>query len=120
MKRILMIDDCMIQLQILSGLLKSDYEVETATSGLEGVSFAKRRRPDLILLDYDMPHFSGRETLEKLRADGKTRNIPVVFLTGVDEKKEIEAVLRLKPQGYLLKPVKKEKLFETIWKILGK
>lgn len=120
MKRILLIDDCMIQLQVLNGLLKDSYEVIMASSGVDGVSIARKKKPDLIIMDYDMPVISGKETLGRLREHAETKNIPTIFLTGVDERKEIEAVLRLQPQGYLLKPVRKERLFETIQAVLGR
>ncbi len=120
MKTILLIDDSMIQLRILQGMLRRDYNILMAASGFEGIEMAKQKQPDLILLDYDMPVMGGRETLKNLRDSEKTREIPVIFLTGVDERREIEAVLKLRPQGYLLKPVEQDRLFETIRKILGK
>ena len=45
-------------------------------------------------------------------------NIPVVFLTGVSDRKKIQEVLSLKPQGYVLKPINMDKLFETIYKLI--
>lgn len=120
MQKILFIDDSKMQLQVLRGLLKNDYEVFTSESGLDGIDVAKKQQPDLIFLDYGMPVISGTETLERLRQNEKTKNIPVVFLTGVDDKEEATAALKLKPQGYLLKPVTKEKLVDIIRKITVK
>ncbi len=120
MDKILLIDDSMIQLRILEGMLRKDYEIIMATSGFEGIDAARKQLPDLILLDYDMPVMGGRETLKNLREGEDTKDIPVIFLTGVDERDEIEAVLRLRPQGYLLKPVDQDRLFDTIRKTLAK
>ena len=114
MKRILLVDDSPIQLRILEVLLRDRYEVQMSTSGAEAVRYAKKTHPDLILLDYDMPIQSGKETFEQLQAMEETKDIPVVFLTGVQEKEVVAEVLKLRPKGYLLKPVKQDLLFETI------
>ncbi|MCH5252095.1 MAG: response regulator [Lachnospiraceae bacterium] len=114
MERILLIDDSMIQLRTLSMLLQDKYETVMATSGLEGIKLAKKKQPDLILLDYDMPGMSGRETFRQLQESEDTKDIPVVFLTGVDDRRDVEEVLKLRPQGYLLKPVEQERLLQTI------
>ena len=77
-----------------------------------------KKRPDLILLDYEMPVCDGRQTLEMIRADADLMDIPVIFLTGVSDRAHIEAVLGLKPAGYLLKPPIREKIVEAIEKAL--
>ena len=118
MKLILLIDDSMIQLRTLDVLLKHKYKTIMATSGIEGIKIARDEQPDLILLDYDMPIMSGKETFRKLKEHVETRKIPVVFLTGVDGRKDVEEVLKYQPQGYLLNPVKQERLLETIQSIL--
>lgn len=119
MKRILLIDDSLIQHRILSVMLKDKYELLASTSGIEGIGFAKKEQPDLILLDYDMPILSGKEVFRKLQEHEGTKNIPVVFLTGVDDREDVEEVLKLHPQGYLLKPVEPDSMLQTIKKILS-
>lgn len=119
MKRILLIDDSMIQHRIMQAMLRDQYELLTCTSGMEGIRIAKSSRPDLILLDYDMPIMSGRETFRQLREKEETRDIPVVFLTGVNERKDVGAALKLHPQGYLLKPVEQDNLLVTISRALA-
>ena len=114
MKKILLIDDSMIQQRMLHIMLKDKYEVLTAESGIEGIQQAKLRQPDLILLDYDMPIMDGKETFLKLQQNDETKDIPVIFLTGVIDKKQVAEVLMLRPKGYLVKPVEKERLIETI------
>ena len=66
-----------------------------------------------------MPGENGPAVLEKLRASDATKDIPVIFLTGVTETKKIQEALILKPQSYLLKPIDREKLLEAIAKIIG-
>ena len=114
MKKILLIDDSMIQQRMMYIMLKDEYEVITAESGIEGIQQAKLRQPDLILLDYDMPMMDGKETFAKLLANEETKDIPVIFLTGVIDKKQVAEVLMLRPKGYLVKPVEKGRLIETI------
>ena len=74
---------------------------------------------DMVLLDYEMPNENGAEVLAKIRENANTANLPVVFLTGVTEKKKILEVLAMKPQGYLTKPIDMEKLSSTIKGVLG-
>ena len=71
-----------------------------------------------ILLDYEMPVCDGRMTLEMIRADEEMKDIPVVFLTAINDRANIEAVLKLKPAGYFLKPPVKDHLLGEIEKIL--
>ena len=72
----------------------------------------------MILLDYEMPVCDGKMTLEMIRADEDLTSIPVVFLTAVNDRANIEAVLKLKPAGYFLKPPVKDRLLAEIEKIL--
>ena len=74
----------------------------------------------MILLAYEMPIINGGEVLKKLRENPATKDIPVVFLTGVSNRSTIQEVLAMKPQGYLLKPIDSEKLFKVIMDVLGK
>ena len=96
-----------------------DYDVATAISGKVALQFLEDNKTDLILLDYEMPKENGAEVLRKIRANEQTKDLPVVFLTGIADRKKIQEVLLLEPQGYLLKPINRVKLLETIEKIIG-
>lgn len=113
-KHILIVDDDPIVLRMLKEQLHTKYEVATAIGGKIALSFLERKTTDLILLDYEMPSETGPEVLQKIRANEKNADIPVVFLTGVTEKQKIQKALVMKPQGYLLKPIDKGKLFSLI------
>ena len=91
----------------------------TAVSGKIAMKFLERKKTNLILLDYEMPEENGPAVLEKLRANEATKDVPVIFLTGVSEREKIQEALALKPQSYLLKPVDHEKLLNAITKFVG-
>ena len=118
-KHILVVDDNAMMLKVIKEYLHDKYDVGTAVSGKVALRFLESKTTDLILLDYDMPQENGPAVLEKLRASDATKDIPVIFLTGVTESKKIKEALVLKPQGYLLKPVNREKLLAEIEKFIG-
>lgn len=119
-KSVLLVDDNAIQLRSLNELLKNSYDVQMATSGTKAITMISKKCPDIIFLDYEMPVCDGKMTLELIRGIEEAKDVPVVFLTGVSDKAHIEAVLALKPAGYMLKPAKANKIFDTIERILGK
>ncbi len=116
---ILVIDDDTLMLKVIKEHLKADYDVATAISGKVAYKFIEKKKPDMILLDYKMPGEDGPEVLRYLREELGLVNMPVVFLTGVSDANAIKKVLALKPQGYLLKPVDRVKLLETVKKFSG-
>ena len=118
-KHILVVDDNSMMLKVIKEHLHEKYDVATAVNGKIALKFLERKKTDLILLDYEMPEENGPAVLEKLRASDATKDIPVIFLTGVTETKKIQEALILKPQSYLLKPIDREKLLEAIAKIIG-
>lgn len=119
-KTVLLVDDNAIQLRSLNELLKNSYDVQMATSGTKAIDMISKKCPDIIFLDYEMPVCDGKMTLEQIRNIEEAKDIPVVFLTGVSDKAHIEAVLALKPAGYMLKPANANKIYDTIERILGK
>ncbi|MCI9200131.1 MAG: response regulator [Lachnospiraceae bacterium] len=118
-KHILVVDDNSMMLRLVKEHLHEKYDVATALSGKIALKFLRNKKTDLILLDYEMPDENGPAVLEKLRASDATKNIPVVFLTGVTESKKIKEALIMKPQSYLLKPINRERLMDTIEKLIG-
>lgn len=113
-KHILVVDDNPMMLKVIRESLRDRYEVATAISGKIARKYLANKSVDLILLDYEMPEESGSEVLEKLKQDEATKDIPVIFLTGVKDRTKIQKALSLKPQGYLLKPIDHEKLVAAI------
>ena len=117
-KRILVVDDSGVLLRSVKAMLADQYEVIVAMDGKKALERARNNQPDLILLDYEMPVMDGRETLEELRKDDELKEIPVVFLTSVADRESIASVLKLKPEGYLLKPIEQARMLETIESVL--
>ena len=118
-KHILVVDDNAQMLKAIKEYLHGQYDVATAASGSVALKFLEKKKTDLILLDYEMPGENGPFVLEKLRSSAATRNIPVIFLTGVSDTNKIIEALALKPQSYLLKPVDPGKLLDTIARTIG-
>ncbi len=102
-KRILVVDDSNFMLKMLQKLLGDDYEVQTATSGLSAFRSIALNRPNLVLLDYEMPVCNGSQILEMIRSEPEFADIPVIFLTGKVDRESVKKVLAFKPDGYLSK-----------------
>lgn len=119
-KHILIVDDDSSVLKLLKGYLGERYDVATAINGKVAMKFLETKRTDMVLLDYEMPEENGATVLRKIRENSKTRNLPVVFLTGITERGKIQEILALKIQGYLLKPIDMEKVSSTIKSVLGR
>lgn len=105
-RKILVVDDSGVMLHSIKAWLGKDYHITLANSGLTAIKYMTLNRPDLILLDYEMPICDGRQTLEMIRAEDGLSDIPVIFLTGKGDKESVMKVMSLKPEGYLLKTMK--------------
>lgn len=102
-KKILVVDDSPTVLQAMQQLLSESYDITTAHSGLSAIRCIILDRPDLVLLDYEMPVCDGSQVLGMIRGDESMADIAVMFLTGKSDPESIKKVLALKPEGYLLK-----------------
>ncbi len=102
-KKILIVDDSELVREAMKRLFGLEYEVTPASSGLAAIRCITLNRPDLILLDYEMPVCDGSQVLEMIRAEEDFADIPVFFLTGRVDKETVKKVIALKPTGYLVK-----------------
>lgn len=118
-KHVLVVDDDPMLLKLIKEQLKDSYAVATAINGAIALKFLENKKTDLIILDYEMPNENGAAVLEKIRRNPATAKLPVVFLTGVKDREKIKRLVELKPQGYLLKPIEREKLIKNIKNIIG-
>lgn len=117
-KTILLVDDSALQNRISKNILDPYYNVKISMSAKQATELINQSKPDLIILDYDMPEIDGFNFLRVLRENLQTESIPVIFLTGIVDKEHISKVIPLKPDGYLLKPVSAEKLLARIKELI--
>src|SRR5574341_920283 len=118
-KRILLIEDNAVNRRLAQFLLKSKgYEVWEVTSALEAFDSLKEKRPDLILMDIQLPGMDGLTATKQLKADPATRDIPVLAVTSYamkgDEAKAFEAGC----SGYVTKPIDKTLFLEAVARAL--
>ncbi len=104
--KILLVDDSMTIREGIRRLLVGDYEVSAVQSGVSAIRAITLDKPDLVLLDYDMPVCDGRHVLEMLRSEKEFADVPVIFLTSRDDPESVKKVLSLKPEGYMMKYLK--------------
>ena len=115
-KKILIIDDEEFFTKLVKLNLEKTgkYEVRTENKGLRGVDAAKEFKPDLILLDILMPDTEGSEVAAQLKNDAITSNIPVVFLTAVVKKDELQGGSVIGGHPFVAKPVSTNDLINCI------
>ena len=110
----MVVDDSGAMLRNVKGWLDDKYNVSLASSGAMAIKFLSIHRPDLILLDYEMPVCDGRQVLEMIRSEEEFKDIPVIFLTSKGDEESVMKVLELRPQGYLLKTLEPAYIMKAI------
>ena len=113
-KRILVVDDSGTMLHNAKSWLGEKYSVELANSGTMAIKNMTLRKPDLVLLDYEMPVVDGAQVFEMIKAEPDFEQIPVVFLTGKSDPDSVKKCLSLKPSGYLLKSMTPDEIVGAI------
>lgn len=119
-KKILVVDDSGTALRSIKGWLEGHYQVSLANSGVMAIKYLATNRPDLILLDYEMPVCDGKQVLEMIRSESDFSNIPVIFLTNKNDRESVLNVSSLKPDGYLLKTMEPGLILDSINNFFGK
>lgn len=117
-KRILAVDDAAIILQRITNTLEEYYSVITVNSGVRALKFLEIEKPDLILLDIRMAPKDGFETLREIRAMEGRAEIPVIMLTGMEDKKSVMEGIKLGIRDYILKPFFPDDLLERVRRVL--
>lgn len=113
-KKILVVDDSGAMLRSVKEWLSESYQVILANSGAMAIKYLAINRPDLVLLDYEMPVVDGRQVLEMIRSEHEFTDIPVIFLTSKDDRESVMNVMSLKPEGYLLKTMKPNQIVKAV------
>lgn len=113
-KKILVVDDSDFMRTSMLHLLSGEYEVQTADSGMSAIRSITLARPDLILLDYEMPVCSGSQVLEMIRSEKDFAGIPVIFLTCRVDRASVRKAISLRPEGYLSKSLSADSIKREI------
>ena len=112
--KVLVVDDSITIRQGIRKLLADDYDVALAPSGTAAIRCVILDRPDLVLLDYEMPVCDGQQVLEMLRSEEALADIPIIFLTGKTDPETVRRLVALKPDGYLVKCLKPSQIKQKI------
>jgi len=118
MKHILMVDDVTTNLKSAAEVLQPFYHLSMAKSGKQALNFLKKNRPDLILLDVMMPEMDGYETLEQIKLNPRTANIPIIFLTADTEHESEVRGLKMGALDFITKPFEADVMLGRIEKVL--
>ena len=119
-KMILLVDDDEIHLEITKNMLEQHYEIITARSGSEALEFfTKAIFPDLVLLDVLMPEMDGWETYNRIKGIGLLKDIPIIFLTSMEDASAEIHAHRLGAADYIKKPCDPEDLLKRVARVLS-
>jgi phosphoserine phosphatase RsbU/P len=106
-QRVLIVDDTPANIKVLHNLLREDYALSVATSGEAALEIAfSDERPDLVLLDVMMPEMDGHEVCRRLKADSRTRDVPIIFVTAMSEVEDETKGFNLGAVDYITKPIR--------------
>jgi DNA-binding response OmpR family regulator len=119
LRKILFVDDDISIYPIIDRGFKNFYNIKPlyCSSGAETLQKVQGFSPDLIILDAMMPEMDGIQVMKELRKESKTKNIPIIFLTGKDKVVELEDMLALGPIGIILKPINLKNFAKEIQEI---
>lgn len=113
-RKILVVDDSITIRQGMKNLLEEDYDVAMVDSGVAAIRCIILDKPDLVLLDYEMPVCNGKQVLEMLRSENSFAGIPVIFLTGRTDPETVKNLISMRPDGYLAKYLKPDEIKKKI------
>jgi putative two-component system response regulator len=113
-KKIIAVDDNVENLTALKNTLKGAYEVFPIPSALKMFGILEHVKPDIILLDVEMPEMNGYEAARKLKSDDKYKDIPIIFLTSMNDEESKQKGLALGAVDYIYKPFDSASLFQRL------
>ncbi|MGI5308300.1 diguanylate cyclase [Rheinheimera sp. WS51] len=111
---ILVVDDQPINIQVIYQILGDQYQILMATSGPEAIKVCKKSMPDLVLLDVVMPEQDGLTTCKKMKLDPDIANIPIIFVTGLQQQSEENACWEAGAVDFIQKPVNPSTLINRV------
>ena len=114
-KTILIVEDNELNMKLFNDLLESKgYKIIQTASGLNAVELAREHKPDLILMDIQLPEVSGLEVTKWLKSDDELAHIPVIAVTAFAMKGDEEKILEGGCEAYISKPISVAKFLTTI------
>jgi two-component system cell cycle response regulator DivK len=119
-KTVLIVEDNELNMKLFHDLLEAHgYRTVETRNGVEAIDLARQHRPDLILMDIQLPEISGLEVTKRLKGDPELKAIPVVAVTAFAMRGDEERILEGGCQAYLSKPISIAKFIETIRHFVG-
>ena len=118
MKKILIVEDVELNVDLLVQILEDDYATVVAGDGASGIEMADRERPDLILMDMSLPVVDGWEATRRISNNRALKHIPIIALTAHAMKGDEQRALECGCRDYLSKPVDEDLLFEKIRRLM--
>ena len=119
-KTVLIVEDNELNMKLFNDLVETrGHRIVQTRSGVEAVDIARRYRPDLILMDIQLPEVSGLEVTQWLKDDDELRHIPVIAITAFAMKGDEEKIRQGGCEAYLSKPISVVKFLETVRNYIG-
>ena len=114
-RKILIVDDAQVDRSNLEKIVsEAGHQALLAESGVQAIERAKRDKLDLILMDVNMPEMDGFAATRKLKADDATKGIPIIFVTGKNQKADLAWGQMLGAKGYITKPYSREQILAQL------
>lgn len=116
-QKILIVDDLEANIELIKGILEGSeekYNILTADSGDDGIKKARKKQPDLILMDWKMPNLDGLDAIKMLKEDTQTTDIPVLMVTAYSSPENLREAFSMGVFDYIEKPVNKEELLSRV------
>ncbi|HTV90605.1 MAG TPA: response regulator [Stellaceae bacterium] len=120
-KRVLVVEDNPLNMKLFSAMIAAEgYEVLEANSGQSGLEMAHRQRPDLIIMDIQLPGMSGLEVTQSLKADSETHDIPIIATTAFATRGDEETIMASGCDAYMAKPIAISQFLELIESLVAR
>ena len=113
-RTILVVDDNGTFLRNVKAMFDEKYQVMLASGAAMAIKSITLHKPDLILLDFEMPIVDGKQVFEMIKAETDFANIPVMFLTGANDAQTVTSIMQLRPEAYLLKDMMPSEIVATV------
>ncbi|MFN5173708.1 MAG: response regulator [Holosporaceae bacterium] len=118
-KKVLIVEDNELNMKLFSDLLEAKgFDVAKAKDGYQALELLAENRPDLILMDWQLPEITGQELTQRLKADPNTRAIPIIAVTAFAMKGDEEKIRNVGCEGYIAKPISVMTFLETVQSFL--